>query len=1233
MKYSRAQVFIKRMLIAVPATLLLTLTGSGFWLLRSDSGAAWLWGQLEERTAGALSASAVDGNLATGFVIRNLLYQSDGVDLSVNRLKIQVVPGWWPVSVQVEKLAIEDVVIVNKVTGEPAKAVSGDTDIGTALSALDLPVTIQFHNASISNIMLQKGENIPEALLESIRFIAVLDRQLVVDQLEIKAAGVSANLIGYLQLQAPFDLAATLEGRVDVGDESAGFDLKLPFSLMAQGQIDNWSFELDTDMQVGPSHSSRLAISGTGSSNGIELQSASLSGQGVDLDIQGKLDWTSALEADFDVVIRQLDLSPWVKDWPVGKSIEGKLDLNWSPGGLAVEVCALTVNGTDLRIDIEANMDMESNRVSAGVNWSHLNWPLADAKPAFSSPAGRLTASGSIDQWTASGQLEIQLGEYPRGAFEVQGDGTRGSAHLVISKGDVLGGTMSGEASADWSAELSWTAYIHAEGVNPEAVFKDWPGQLDAELEIDTNGLDRRMKISLPYLKGRIRGVQVHARGGFIIVGDNVSFDDVEVRVDEAVLLLDGNASEPGGVTMSFSGELPALFLRGVSGSLEAEGRYSSHVDGPLFELNMEAMELDWNDYHIKGLSVSSAGSGPVPELQLDATDVRLPGVLLDRVSLGLNPVGDKHRLRADISGENYAFSSEVILVPVLTDKPYSGAWRGSFKEMNISFGQSYIFSLNETAALKWSPLGSVLEPLCLSETAGARFCLSGDYQANDGWSVIVDVTAIPFDYMQDLFEMDIHFEQMLEGRVEWHQAPGRAPAGGADLRITAGKIFDVEDNVLLAETREGRFAFALRNGNLESGSLDLEFVDTGFIDVDFDVLGIVDNGARLLQGRAFVQLDNIRMLGQLALPGVDEIGGRFESTITLGGTLTDPVFDGGFKLTDGLIEYAPIGLRLEEIEFEGWVEKLDRGSFKGNFRVGEGLGSIDGRFTFENVENIQLDVELSGERLLLTNTDVLKLRTDTNLKLGLSPGRLDINGHIMVPSARFSPENLYLGGITDSQDLMIEPSGGAVVIEADARPASNYVFGELELTFGDDVLIQLPGVETSFSGSVVFQWNGEPLPTAQGSYVLDGTVDVYGPKLQINEGHISFPDVPADNPLLNIRAEREIYGNTQIRSAGVQVIGSLKRPVLEAYTVPVTNEDRAWTLLITGTDFDQGQGVGGFDVGTYIAPRLYVSYGISLFEDENVISARYDLKKGFGVKVTSGQRETGLDVSYTIDK
>jgi translocation and assembly module TamB len=90
---------------------------------------------------------------------------------------------------------------------------------------------------------------------------------------------------------------------------------------------------------------------------------------------------------------------------------------------------------------------------------------------------------------------------------------------------------------------------------------------------------------------------------------------------------------------------------------------------------------------------------------------------------------------------------------------------------------------------------------------------------------------------------------------------------------------------------------------------------------------------------------------------------------------------------------------------------------------------------------------------------------------------------------------------------------------------------------------------------------------------------------------------------------------------------------VIEAYTVPMTNKHRAQTLLVTGSDFNYEQGVGAVDVGMYVLPRLYVSYGIGIFEDGNVIKARYELGRGFGITATSGQRETGLDISYTIDR
>ena len=136
-----------------------------------------------------------------------------------------------------------------------------------------------------------------------------------------------------------------------------------------------------------------------------------------------------------------------------------------------------------------------------------------------------------------------------------------------------------------------------------------------------------------------------------------------------------------------------------------------------------------------------------------------------------------------------------------------------------------------------------------------------------------------------------------------------------------------------------------------------------------------------------------------------------------------------------------------------------------------------------------------------------------------------------------------------------------------------------------------------------------------------------------MTEGRVSFANRPADNPFLTIRAEREIFGNSQVRRAGVLVTGTLQQPVLETYTDPMTTRERALTLLVTGSDFNYEQGVGAVEVGMYVAPRLFISYGIGLFDDQNVISARFDLGRGFGVKATSGQRETGVDISYTIER
>jgi translocation and assembly module TamB len=192
---------------------------------------------------------------------------------------------------------------------------------------------------------------------------------------------------------------------------------------------------------------------------------------------------------------------------------------------------------------------------------------------------------------------------------------------------------------------------------------------------------------------------------------------------------------------------------------------------------------------------------------------------------------------------------------------------------------------------------------------------------------------------------------------------------------------------------------------------------------------------------------------------------------------------------------------------------------------------------------------------------------------------------------------------------------------------------GKLELELGDEVVIDLDLAQIRVTGKTEFAWTNEMIPIANGNFDVSGEIQAYGQFLRVTQGRIGFPGVPADNPHLNIRAEREIFGNSQIRRAGLMVAGTLRRPLIEAYTVPMTNKERAQTLLVTGSDFNFEQGVGAVDVGMYVLPRLYVSYGIGVFEDGNVLKARFDIGRGFGIRATSGQRETGLDVSYTVER
>jgi translocation and assembly module TamB len=177
--------------------------------------------------------------------------------------------------------------------------------------------------------------------------------------------------------------------------------------------------------------------------------------------------------------------------------------------------------------------------------------------------------------------------------------------------------------------------------------------------------------------------------------------------------------------------------------------------------------------------------------------------------------------------------------------------------------------------------------------------------------------------------------------------------------------------------------------------------------------------------------------------------------------------------------------------------------------------------------------------------------------------------------------------------------------------------------------------------------------------------------QLKITRGRILFAGGPVDRPTLDILALRTIG---EIK-AGVQVGGTPREPVVKLYSDPVMPDTDVLSYIVLGHPMggdresagllmgaagallsrgesavlqDRLQRRLGVDVltiesgggevassmvtiGKYLSPRLYISYGQSLFTGSNVAKLRYEISKHWELESKMGT-ESGVDLFYKIE-
>ena len=1179
-----------RLILAILAALALLAGGTWHLLLHTEAGARWLWSQAERATGGALTASTLSGDLGSGVSISAVAFVAGGVRISATNATLDVNVNLVPLTVSVGTARLSGLTVVLPETDAAKEDTASEP---FALETLRLPFELAIARLQLDEASVVSAAGEPLASMDHASFAARWQDAIAVENLALRMPGIDASGNARLALQAPYGISSELH--ILAQPETTGLGKPLQLSVRAAGPLDAFDIEVRS---VDPQATLTGTVAG----------------------ITGSIHWDLVLEVPAATLPADAQL-PEVP--PVSLFAEGSGSMT------AFSVNAtLRLADTGSTASLSADVDIEDGTLEGDVDWRNAQWPPADPNPRVASRVGRLAVSGSLDDWTIDGTVQLSVPDLPPGRFTVRGSGDRDHAALRILEGAVLGGSIAGQAQYRWRESHPWSANLDLENVETKALLPGWPATLSGEVDLRGRQQPFDVTIGLRDIRGKFRDKPLQAHGVVNVRESTVSADELSVTHGDSSLQFDGSPYLAGGLRFSASIQELGDYVEEASGTLDASGVVSLLAGEPYLEIRASSPRLGYREAAIVdlaiedrrrdgdvmafGLTASQAGYG-----ELSASDLRIDADARRQVQ------------SIDLAFSTGGVTTSAGITGQLDDWTSPERWSGQLRQLELTHAD-FAAALTEPAGIHLSRRRTSVEKLCLANDMGISLCANGAWSSAMGVDVSAALSSVPAELLNAFVETGLQFDQVLSGELDWRMTKRGKTSGRLDVAMTAGAVLSRARPDMRLETGTASLRFRIDGKGLRSGVLNLPLPGLGQAAANFEVLDVAADGSGEVRGNVDVDIADIRFVEAL-LPVLDDTGGRLAAELVIGGSITEPTVTGTVALDDGAISYLPIGLKLTQLSLDATLSGRGEIELTGTFLAGEGRGTIRTRTNAARSARRGLQVELQGDNLTLIDVPDLRAVADTDLAVGFDGRTLQLDGRVDVPHARARPRNIGIDRISESDDVVIvrgELPGGEVTR---SRDAALLIQGTVAVTLGDDVIVDLDVADAFVTGSAAFTWNGPLMPTANGRYVVNGQILAYGQKLEIAEGAVRFPNVPANNPYLRIRAEREIFGNTEVRRAGVLVSGPAARPTIEAYTTPLTTEERALTLLVTGSDFNFEKGIGAFDFGTYIAPRVFVSYGIGLFDQDNIIRVRYDLTEGFGITLTSGARDEGVDLSYRI--
>ncbi len=1034
------------------------------------------------------------------------------------------------------------------------------------------------------------------------------------------------------------------------GDDASPQVIADVFSLTSSGHLDDHQTRLQATLDYPAAIRGEWQLAASGDQQQLVIEQLAgpvLQGR---IEATGDYAWQSDMPTA-SLAVQLSDIKPALEQPELAQlpGVSGSLQVRLVDQLASLEQLNLRVPDTDWRLTGTGSYALDDESINADINWQQLNWPPQSGSNAeFASQQGQLQAQGSLADLAVSLQTQVSGQTIPAAAIALDGQLLESRFVLDQMAVQTLEGEIDLAGNVDWQAGsqsgpqpgsqsgLEWELAIDARTINPGRQWAQFPGSINLQATStgNQNASALTAVLNIQQLDGTLRGQPLSGSGEVQFINGAIRTDGLQLRSGDAQLDLQG---DPQAFQAQVSiPELGAL-IPTVNGRLELDIKGTALADGAISDTNLKltteliGTDLGWQDFRAESLRINSqaslSASALVSASNINITTLQLPGrAPIDTLELRID--SDETQQRLSILADHPDTELAIQLAGNWDQWPAPDSWQGRIDTLSIANQQTGEWQLRQPAGLIIAADNMQLERLCIERAADSAarppgVCLQ--YQQQPSKQALVDLEDLPVAMFETFLNIGLRSDHLLSGQLaaSWEN---RLRQLNGELILSDGELSLLARNTPPLRVQGGRLQLTLTEQQRLRTQLQLTIEDRNSITADVRY-GPITAAEEQLTGTINLDMPDLGWLRK-AVPELDRIAGELQMQATLSGPVRQPLIALDIELHDGEVVYQPLGLQLRQLELTGHSEPGETLHMDGGFTGGQGRATIQA--TLEPATRVAT-LNLKGENVQLLNSAALKVRISPDLRLIASPDGYQIAGELAIPAALISPPQGVAQRVTESDDVVLVGAGQAA--EQDQEPEPVPVTGQLKLILGRAVQLDADEAKTNLTGELDLVWDKAPIPLATGVIrLIDGRVQAYGQNLSLEKSRVVYNDTPADNPRLEIQAVRKIFGDPQVEEAGVAITGPAQEPNIRVFTNPATSEESALAYIATGSNFDHANGQGALNLGIYLFPQLFVSYGLGLFDNGNTANARYEFSEHWNVSLQSGSRDTGVDLNWRTD-